>query len=259
MALSSVSLPRPVRNDAGLGASMILVCVLLTELIGRMNNWRGGWTVGPRYLATLTPLVGLAALVGLDAMARLGAGWKRATTVFAAGATLHAFLMSGVPSAWFPHVPTEFTSPLFELFIPIIRDGYAPRNAGWYFFQWDGTKGMLPFFAVAGVVSLMLLRGDERRPAPLVAHAMAGVAVVLVLLAPFAAAAKYESMNVTRFVKSVWEPQPPAPIAPQASRPGAPARGEASVSMRERAHRMAASGDQIGALDLYRRAAAAPR
>ncbi len=259
MALSSVSLPKPVRVDAGLGAAMLLVCVLLSELIGRMNNWRGGWTVGPRYLATLTPLVGLAALVGLDSMSRLGAGWKRAATVFAAGATLHAFLMSGIPSAWFPHVPTEFTSPLFELFIPIIRDGYAPRNAGWYLFHWDGMKGMFPFFAVVGVVSAMLLRGDEKRPVPLVAHAMGGLAVMLLLLAPFAAAAKYESMGVTRFVKSVWEPQPPAPIAPQPARPGAPVPDETNTAMRARAHRMAASGDQLGALELYRRAAAAQR
>jgi len=259
IALASVSLPKPIRADAGLGAAMLLVCFMLSKLIGTMNNWRGGWTVGPRYLATLTPIVGLAALVGLDAVSRLGVRWKRAATVFAAGATLHAFLMSGVPSAWFPHVPTEFGSPFFELFVPVVRDGYAPRNAGMYLFHWVGLKGMIPFFVATAIITLMILRGDERKPVPIVAHAMAGLAVMLVLLAPFAAAAKYDSMGVTRFVKSVWEPQLPVPQPPAPARPGAPVPVETAAAMRERARRLAATGDENGAFELYRRATTAPR
>jgi hypothetical protein len=255
--LASLSLPKPIVPDAPLAAAMLLSCFLLSKLIGTMNNWRGGWTVGPRYLSTLEPIIGLVTLVGLDSIARLGPAWKRAATVFAAGATLHAFLMSAVPSAWFPHVPTEFTSPFFELFVPVLRDGYVPRNAGTFLFDWHGLKAMAPFFVVAVVIALIILRGDEKRSVPIAAHALGGIAVMFFLLTPFAAAAKYENMGVTRFVKSVWEPQPQPTPPPHASAPGAPPPSESAQQLRERARRLAATGDENGAFDLYRRAASA--
>ena len=257
MLLASVTLPKPVLPDALFGASMLIVCFVLSKLIGTMNNWRGGWTVGPRYLATLEPLVAVAALVGLEAIAARGPAWRRATTVFAGGAAVQSFLMSAVPSAWFPHVPTEFVSPFFELFVPLVRDGYAPRNAGWYFFEWQGMRGMIPFFVVGAIITAIVLRGDERKPLAIGAHVLGAAAVALLLVAPFAAAAKYESMGVTRFVKSVWEPQPPAPTPPRATATHAAPAIESPAAMRERARRMAATGDEHGAFDLYRRAAAA--
>lgn len=256
IALASLCLPPPTRSDAALGATMLLICYALTRLIGMMNNWRGGWQVGPRYLATLAPILGLAALAGLDAFARGSTARRRAATVFAAGATVHAMLLSGIASAYFPHIPTEFSSPFFELFVPILREGFAPHNAGRYLFHWEGARGMLPFFVAAAIAALLVLRGDERKPLPALSHALAGAAITLLLLAPIAAAARYENMGVTRFVKGVWEPRPPAP------QPSHETRGHAQVRESDltRARRLAESGDANGALEAFRRAAQqAPR
>lgn len=254
VALAAISLPPPVRSDLAFGATMFLICYALTRLIGMMNNWRGGWVVGPRYLATLVPLMGLFALVGLDAFAHGSLVRKRIATVFAGGATVHAMVVSGLPSAYFPHIPTEFVSPIFELFLPLLRAGYVPHNAGRYLFHWEGMKGMIPFFVVAGVVAWIVLRGEERRPVSALAHAMAGAAVTFVLLTPFAAVARYDSMGVTRWAMGIWEPRPvvTGPSVPDSKR-------DTPEALRERGRHLAKTGDAAAALEAFRRAAAMAR
>jgi hypothetical protein len=253
IALFSVSLPRPVRPDAGFFGVALLICYGLTRLIGMMNNWRGGWVVGPRYLATLVPLVGYLALVGLDAFARGSAARRRAATVFAAGATIQALVVSGLPSAYFPHIPTEFTSPVFEFFLPLVRGGYVPHNAGRYLFHWEGVKGMVPFFVAAAGMALIVLRGSERRPVAIAAHALAGAAVALALMVPFAAVAKYDAMGVTRWAMGIWEPRPLSQLGGPAA--VAPPPNESPEAARARGRRLAESGNGGAAFEAFRRAA----
>ncbi len=72
----------------------------------------------------------------------------------ALGATLTAMLASGVPSAYYPHLPPELTRPLPQLFAVLIAHDYAPPNAG----AWLGVYGsasMLPL-AAAGLGALLL-------------------------------------------------------------------------------------------------------
>jgi hypothetical protein len=108
----------------------------------------------------------------------------------------------------------------------------------------------------------MVARGDERRPVPIVAHVLGAAALLMVLLAPFGAAAKYEAMGVTRFVKSVWEPRPAEEHAQTPpARPGIPPARAAETpdALRARARRMAETGDTNGAFDAFRRAALVTR
>jgi len=251
IALASVSLPRPTRGDAALAATMMLSCIGLSRLIGAMNNWRGGWQVGPRYLATLAPIVGLAAIAGLDAIAKGSDARRRGVTIFAGGATLHALLFSGLPSAWFPHVPTEFLSPVFEMFVPVVRSGLAPHNAGSHFFKVDAMVGMIPFFLAAIAIAIIAFRGDEKRPVSIAAHTVGVFAVFLALLAPLAAAAKYHDMGVTRFVRGIWDPRPRHEV--RAYPPGPPREPRETTVQRGRA--IDEAGDPTGALETYRRAA----
>lgn len=126
-----------------------LITLTTTAAICSMNNWRGGWTVGPRYLALLVPFLGWAALEGLESIADRLPGLAYS---LALGCTAVALLASGVPSAYYPHLPPELTRPLPQLFALLIEHGYAPPNAGALLGVY-GTPSMLPVLG-AGLLAL---------------------------------------------------------------------------------------------------------
>ncbi|MFO0602768.1 MAG: hypothetical protein U0324_06310 [Polyangiales bacterium] len=245
----SVSLPPPARRDRAAGVAVLACAFAMSGLIGMMNNWRGGWTVGPRYLTTLIPALAFAALAGLDAihgsLARDRA-LQRVVTVFAAGATVAAFVTSGLVSATFPHVPEQFGSPFFEMAGPVLRDGFVPRNAG-QLLGLSGLRSMAGFFVAAVAASALVLRGDERRPLAAVAHACGGLAVALALLVPSAGAARPDNLPSMRHVKTAYEPQPPPRPIPT---PVAPPR-ETPAQAAARARRLAETGQGGAALDAW--------
>lgn len=253
----SAMLPPAERRDRAVAAVVVASCVGLTFLIGMMNNWRGGWQVGPRYLVTLVPALSIASLAGLDALHRsfhTSPAMQRAITVFAAGATATAFLVTGLASATFPHIPTEYTSPFFEMVIPVLRDGYVPHNAG-HLLEMKGAASMWGFAIAAVLAIALVLRGDERRPTAAVAHALSSLAVCALLLAPFAIAARPEAAPVTRYVKSAWEPRPPDAPTPVAL----PRARETSAEAASRARRYGEAGDTALAMEAWLRAIRAPR
>ena len=153
-------------RKARLDTAYALAVVLLTVLaIGSMNNWRGGWTIGPRYLALVLPFMALPSLRGLE---WLCARNEVSTIALCVGATAAGMLASGLPSAYYPHLPPELTRPLPQLFVVLVGHGYAPHNAlallGVY-----GTASMLPLLAVALSAIALCLRPIEglRARAPL--------------------------------------------------------------------------------------------
>ena len=130
----------------------------------RDSNWRGGWTVGPRYLALALPFLGWHAAEGGRVL------WRAAPRVaggIVVGMTAAAFLASGTLSAYYPHVPEAFTRPLPQLIKPLVQNDFAPYNAGsWLAEQlggaWWGTASMLPM-ALHACVALAWIAWSERR------------------------------------------------------------------------------------------------
>lgn len=252
IALAIARCPRPPKTDRTMGATIALTLIGMTHLIGMMNNWRGGWQVGPRYLVTIVPALGLLALTGAESLLMSArrdgnAALQIAVTTFAGGATVAAMLLTGTASAWFPHVPTEYAAPFFEMLVPLIRDGFAPHNAG-HLLGSHGLRSMAPFFVAAALISLVVMKGDRRRPLVALAHGLGAAAVTLLLLLPSALSFHPESAAVTRYVKSAFEPHPvdaPAPSPPPRETP-AQAAG--------RARRLAESGQTQAALDAWLRA-----
>jgi len=105
-----------------------------------MNNWTGGWSIGPRYLALVVPFVAWGALGALDWLA---GRWPRTTGAVALGTTAVALVASGFPSMYYPHLPPELHHPLPHLFGVLIAHDYAPHNAG-NLLGWYGTASMVP-------------------------------------------------------------------------------------------------------------------
>lgn len=232
-ALASVTFP-VTRRERPLALAIASTVLALSFLIASMNNWRGGWQIGPRYLATLIPVLGLLALVGLDALAAVPA-LRRATTVFAAGATLAAFLATGLIAAWYPHLPEHYHTAFFEMMLPFLRAGYVPFNAG-HALGMEGPTSLWGFALGALAMAVLVLRGDERRPLAQVAHACAALAVTLLLLVPMASVASLEVWPHTRHAMRSFDPKPVVPVA------RTPA---------ERARQLAADGDATGALAMW--------
>src|SRR5262249_2411227 len=94
---------------------------------------------------------------------------------------LASFVASGIPSAYYPHLPPEFTRPLPQLFALLIAHGYAPHNAG----AWVGLYGsgsMLPLAACAlPPLALCLNRVEGARTRALLAATSAILGAVLLI------------------------------------------------------------------------------
>jgi hypothetical protein len=155
-------------------ALFVLTCLAISA----MNNWRGGWTIGPRYLAVCVPFLAFPAAQALDRLARSAPLWAAGLGLGTAAASLVA---SGIPSAYYPHLPPEFTRPLPQLFSVLIAHGFAPPNLGNWFGVW-GTASMLPLclcmLAALGLCARAAVSGRDGA-----ARALASTAAIALLSA----------------------------------------------------------------------------
>ena len=181
-----------------------LALVVLTVLgIASMNNWRGGWTIGPRYLALCVPFLAWVSLVGLERIAERAESHAIALAV---GTTAVGVLASGLPSAYYPHLPTEITRPLPELISVLIAHDFAPRNAGNLVGAY-GSASMAPLLFVGVTAIAFCLRAIElpRR------RAMLGGAALIVALALAAPLLKrpegHSARGAVAFITRRWSPE----------------------------------------------------
>lgn len=140
---------RRTRADA---ATVIGIC--LTTLLGIvvMNNWRGGWTIGPRYLALVYPFLAWGAVVGLEPLVRRRPKFIAAIVV---GATIVGLVLSGLPSAYYPHYPIPVDRPVSQVVRVLIEHDYAPYALA-NLVGIHGGASMLPLFAI-GVTAIAWL------------------------------------------------------------------------------------------------------
>jgi hypothetical protein len=192
-----LGVPRALRERRAETVACLAVFVLMTLFVSALNNWRGGWTIGPRYLSTVVPFLAPLALTGLQSAA------ERRPTVASLAAvigTVLALALSGLTSALYPHVPEVFTFPPAQLTLPLLRDGYAPYSLGWLV----GLAGVASLLPVGlGFAGLLLFVARPRDLA-------IGTILALALLA--AAVHLSHTSEVQRssrgFIERTWEPPP---------------------------------------------------
>lgn len=169
----------------GGGLYALAACLLLYLFTASLSSWSGGWSVGPRYLAPLTPLLAWAALVGAE---RTSDRWPRATAALFIGGLGTGLLAAGLASAYYPHIPDGMQRMLPDLLFIALRHDYAPYNALNLLGVW-GTVSMVPLFllfvAVLGVVMGGALREQRSWQLP-VGAALAFVLLSLPVLIPIA-------------------------------------------------------------------------
>jgi hypothetical protein len=147
------ALRRAARLDrARLGHVVVSAAVIVTLVLFIASNisWSAGWTAGPRYLTPLVPFASLLALVGLGEADRIWGGPARAAALTC---VLLAVLFSGVSGAVYPHLPVVFVNPVFEVLVPMLRDGFMPGNLG-YDIGLRGAWGYVPAL-VLGLAPLL--------------------------------------------------------------------------------------------------------
>ena len=77
--------------------------------ISAHKGWRGGWTVGPRYIVAVAPVLGIWAVEALR--------WRALRPVVASLAAL-SILTTGFAAALYPHLSDVYTNPLATFLWP---------------------------------------------------------------------------------------------------------------------------------------------
>jgi hypothetical protein len=177
--------------------------------IAGMSNWRAGWCVGPRYIATVAPFL-LLPLVQL---------WPRlakqtSATAAIVGLTVPSVLLNVVSGALYPHYPEQFDNPVFDLAFPLVGAGYTPYGLGWSL-GLRGIWAMAPLALVVLAALALVAAGDDPRPRRAAAHLALAIAIAGCFLLPLSAygrAPRAEEARAAATVRAMWDPPRGAPI-----------------------------------------------
>lgn len=186
------------------GACIAGVVVLTVLVISSMDNWRGGWTIGPRYLALCVPFAAYAALIALE---RWAERQPMLALAFAIGAAAAGMIASGLPSMYYPHLPPELTRPLPQLIAVLIAHGYAPPNAGALLGTY-ASASMLPLLlAMLAALALCLRPVADFRGRALIALSSVAIAFALTLPLWQRPASERGVADAVAFVTRRWMPE----------------------------------------------------
>ncbi|MDP2345328.1 MAG: hypothetical protein Q8O67_30570 [Deltaproteobacteria bacterium] len=134
-------LPKQVR-----AVVVAVVCAFLLFIAG-FRGWRGGWSVGPRYISELAGVLTVTAVVALQRLPSTTARW------LAFGGAAIGVVHSGVAGALFPHLPDVLRNPVVELALPLVVRGVCPDSVPLLL----GLSPAVAVVVVVGVVALPLL------------------------------------------------------------------------------------------------------
>ncbi len=202
---------RAMRRDPALRGHIAVSAVAVVTLVLFIASniaWDAGWTVGPRYLTPLVPFASLLALVGLGEADGI---WGIPARMAALTCVLLAVLFSGVSGAIYPHLPAAFVNPVFEVLLPLLRDGFMPGNLG-YSLGLRGAWGYVPALVLGLAPLIAWLCVASSRTVLGRASVLAGAVLAAALVCqPFAHLARRAAMppwgmNDLQGVHVSWHP-----------------------------------------------------
>ena len=208
LAMSFVGWPtltrsRTLRADAIVS---IVVCFLSYFSVTLLNNWKGGWVVGARFLPIVVPFLAWPALRGLEIVAQKS---RTLAIGIALGTAFTGFCACGLPALYYPHIPEDVVLyPLPQLFWPLLVHGFAPHNLG-LFVGVPYEFSMWPLFIALGLWLLfpLLFQGVKHRFLALFLGAV--VAVVTLLPLTLGGQITKPVEDAQSFVTDWWQPAPP--------------------------------------------------
>ncbi len=245
---------RQLREPA---AVTLAAFIVYTVFISMVDNWRGGWTAGPRYIVPLIPFAGWYAMhVAQWARERAGWPWFLAVLSGSVGVGIVCCAVSGVV---FPHYPTEVFNPVYEIGVFLPAHGWWPHTVLERFGAPIGA-GLVP---LAIMVAATWAYTTWRAASPTLATSAAVVTMALCLTvlgvrqqAGFHTEQRQALYQARTTLTNIWEPRR-SDTAGALHRGTMPADLIVPVSedaLREAAHEAAVEGFDMTALDLLRAA-----
>lgn len=197
----SASARARVGHEAGVALAIAAGYVLL---VGSMEPsiTRGGWAVGPRYLAVAMPFFGWLAGAGLSTVGERPAGRVAGHTLVLVGVIIHA-----LAATTYPHWPDTLRNPVHEIAVRALREGLAPHSLG-TLCGLTGLPSLGPLYLAVAALSFALLGGRPGRQWwPTVVAAALAAFIVFPGYGRFPRSGA-EADGMWRFVRSTWEPVP---------------------------------------------------
>ncbi len=102
--------------DRRLAVAALVACLLELLFIAGHRGWRGGWTVGPRYIIPVVPVLGVWTV---EAVAWPAARWLVPPLAAA------SILITGPAAALYPHLSDVYTNPLGTFLWASYREGWG--------------------------------------------------------------------------------------------------------------------------------------
>ena len=111
---------------------------------------RGGWGVGPRYMTVAFPFAAWLACAGFELANR-----HRVTQVLAWTVVLLSVLIYVLITTTYPHWPTRFSNPLYEVAVRTLRENMAPPSIGTAI-GLHGVASLIPaYLLIVGIIVLL--------------------------------------------------------------------------------------------------------
>jgi hypothetical protein len=171
--------PRRVQFVRRWSTFVWLLAMLATWLVmSGALQWRGGWTIGPRYLGAAPPFFAFGAVCALEKLARAGA-WPRAILRgLASGLAVASVLAIGFVGIVYNTLPPNITRPFAQFALPLARAGFVSHHA----MEWLGWSSTTFWYVAAtALVAAPLVGMLARGRLPRAAYA-AQIGVCLVAL-----------------------------------------------------------------------------
>jgi hypothetical protein len=149
---------RHFRRDSGPFRASFATCsaavFVLVAFISCHSLWRGGWTLGPRYIVPIVPFAGLLVLHGTDRLATHTC--RLSTRLIVTILVLLSVLVTGSCSLVSQGFHTAFFNPLVEATIPLLQKGFVTVNLGHLFGLEGGASAVPLLLLVAPGLGLLL-------------------------------------------------------------------------------------------------------
>lgn len=191
------------------GGVVALEILFYAFFISLMVYCTGGWSVSQRHLTPMAPFLVIPAVLLLEKLEKWSFG---PASDLAWGLALVSVFHTYVSTAVFPHFPEAYRNPVYQLAIPLIREGYAPHSLG----RLIGLSGLVSYLP-AFLLALFLVFGLAlwgRKAGEAARRSILMIMVVAAFAVPFSLLHRDRTGDEKRadgFVRSIYNPPKDGP------------------------------------------------
>lgn len=147
------------REDRAWAVPVIVGTVLMLAFIAGFRGWRGGWSVGPRYISEVIGLLAVPTALAFD---RLSAARPVAARALLAALVAVGLVHAGIAGMFFPHLSDVYRNPVYEMMLPLVARGVSPDSIFLLMGLGPRASTVLLLVALALPLVLALVHGRDR-------------------------------------------------------------------------------------------------